>query len=250
MLVVSPHLDDGVLSLGGMLAQLVTAGSEVAIATLFTGPPPAPLSPGARAFHEQCGLGDDAMHHRLGEDMAACRAVGARYRHLGLPEALYRVDATGRPRHRDGRAIFRADPADEPDVVDAVERQVRALRDELQPDLVVGPLGVGDHIDHAITHRALRRCDIEPSRLRWFEDVPYILYSHTRGWTSRVSQVLLPQVVPIRAEHWDTKIAAVTCYGSQLGVLWHDPTPWRTQLHDYAVEIGGGHTAERLWLSG
>jgi LmbE family N-acetylglucosaminyl deacetylase len=250
VLVLSPHLDDAVLSIGGYIAQLAATGHDVVVATLFTGQPPAPVPPGARAFHEQCGLGDDAMRHRMDEDIAACRVVGARPRHRDLPEALYRIDASGLPRHRDGRAIFQADPSNENDVVDAARRHVRTLLNDLRPHLVLGPLGVGDHIDHAIIHRALRSSGIESRLLHWFEDIPYVLYRHTRDRTDEIGRSMRPHVVPINAEHWAAKIAAIACYRSQAEVLWHDNTPWTEQVRDYAVDVGGGRPAERLWWSG
>jgi transposase InsO family protein len=55
------------------------------------------------------------------------------------------------------------------------------------------------------------------------------------------------KVIPIETTHWETKLAAIACYSSQLGLLWHDPAPWRAQLQDYAIEIGGGQLAERRW---
>lgn len=247
MLVVSPHLDDGVLSVGGTIARLSAAGSAVVVATLFTGSPPAPLSVGARAFHEQCGLGDDAMRHRAEEDEAACDAVGAEHRHLDLPEALYRIDADGRHLYRDGRDIFGPDPLAEPGVISAVEKELRRLLDWLRPDAVVAPLGVGDHVDHAITKVAVRRCNIDPARLRWSEDVPYALYPHLRGWEARLTRELVSETELLGESEWMGKIAAVSCYASQLGILWHDPAPWHQQLLDYADRIGDGRTAERLW---
>lgn len=233
--------------MGGTIARLAAAGSVVVVATLFTGPPPAPVSAGARAFHVQCGLGDDAMRRRMAEDEAACRVAGAEHRHVGLPEALYRVDAHGRHPYRDGRAIFGADPLTEPDVISAVEEEVRRLLDGLGPDVVVAPLGVGGHIDHTITNAAVRRCNVDPARLRWFEDVPYALYGHLRGWETTLTMGLASESVLLDEPQWNAKITAVGCYASQLGILWHDPAPWRQQLHDYADRIGDGRPAERLW---
>jgi len=247
VLVVSPHLDDAVLSIGGTLGRLTAAGIQVTVATLFTAPPAQPVPAGARAFHLLCGLGDDAMRHRMTEDVAACTTLGVHHRHLGLLEALYRLDPDGRPRHADGRAIFRADPAHEPDLMDSVQRHIVDLRDELRPELVLGPLGIGHHIDHLITHCAIRHIGLEPDRVRWFEDLPYAMNRQFQGWAARISSDLRSGVVRIDADRWKLKIAAIGHYSSQLDVLWDDPTPWPTQLRDYAIEIGEGEAVERLW---
>jgi LmbE family N-acetylglucosaminyl deacetylase len=248
VLVVSPHLDDGVLSIGGTLAQLASAGSLILVATMFTGPPPAPLSPAAHAFHTQCGLGDDAMLWRQAEDQRACRTIGAAHWHAGLPEALYRVDQRGLHRYPDGRAIFNADPHAEPDTIDAVEHATQNLLDQLHPDLVIAPLGVGGHIDHTITHIALQRRDIPPDRLRWYEDLPYALYEHLTGWEDTHTNGLIPDLVLLNESDIHLKLEAIASYTSQLAILWHNQAPWRHQLGNYARHIGRGQPAERLWL--
>ncbi len=220
------------------------------MATLFTAPSPKPVPAGAQAFHRQCGLDDDAMLDRQIEDVAACTAIGAQHRHLGLLEALYRVDGDGAPRHLDGRAIFQADPAEDPDVVDQVQIRISALLDELSPDLVVGPLGIGNHLDHLVARRALERCGIEPGHVCWFEDVPYAMYEEKRGRDIRDEWRLRPEVRHIGDESWEAKIAGIACYTSQHPVLWRATSTWQTQLRDYALAVGGGEPAERLWHAG
>ena len=96
LVVLSPHLDDAVLSCGAILARAAEQGVHTTIATIFNGSPDGPLSRSARHFHALCGHGDDAMAHRETEDDLAVEHLGVKSIRLGVPEALYRRDASGR----------------------------------------------------------------------------------------------------------------------------------------------------------
>jgi LmbE family N-acetylglucosaminyl deacetylase len=77
LLVVSPHLDDGILSLGAYLAERAARGAEVKVLTIFAGDPSSTAPAGrwdARAGFATAG---DAARHRRDEDRAACAIVGA-----------------------------------------------------------------------------------------------------------------------------------------------------------------------------
>ena len=83
LLVLSPHLDDAVLSLGGAIAAWVAAGERVVIATVYTtGPPLAEIAPAMRVFADYAT--------RTREDDAACAVLGAEQLRLGLVERAFR----------------------------------------------------------------------------------------------------------------------------------------------------------------
>lgn len=75
--VLSPHLDDGVLSLGGSIAHLTRRGVNVDIITVLAGDPSADLPAGR--YDESCGFATagEAVRTRRAEDATACRLVGA-----------------------------------------------------------------------------------------------------------------------------------------------------------------------------
>ncbi len=76
--VLSPHLDDGVFSLGAGLAQATRHGAEVTVLTVLAGDPEstAPAGPwDARAGFSSAG---EAARVRREEDRAACAVLGAR----------------------------------------------------------------------------------------------------------------------------------------------------------------------------
>jgi LmbE family N-acetylglucosaminyl deacetylase len=75
--VLSPHLDDGVLSLGAAIAEWSSSGSEVSVITVLAGDPGSTLP--ARPWDEASGFrtAGEASRVRREEDRRACTIVGA-----------------------------------------------------------------------------------------------------------------------------------------------------------------------------
>ena len=134
-LVISPHLDDAVLSVGGSIAAWTKAGERVVVATIYTnGPPLDEVAPAMRKWADYPA--------RRGEDGLACAVVGAEHRWLGqIERAFRRPFLTG--------LTFFTTPADRSGfaTLATVTQTLHAL-DELAPDRILVPLGIGNHIDH------------------------------------------------------------------------------------------------------
>jgi LmbE family N-acetylglucosaminyl deacetylase/glycosyltransferase involved in cell wall biosynthesis len=149
VLVLSPHLDDAVLSCGEVLAA--RPGSVVA--TVFTEHDPALA--GATPWDRECGFapGDDVMGVRRREDEQALGVLAARPVWLGLVESQYTPE--------------RPAPAEIERLLDGV------LERQLQHTVLV-PLGIthGDH--ELVSDVALELAARHPDR-EWllYEEVPY-----------------------------------------------------------------------------
>src|ERR1700759_3504656 len=175
LLVISPHLDDAVLSVGGIIARSVGRGVEVAVGTVFTSdaPHPAVSSPMIEELNRLWNLGPAPFAFRRGEDLAAVRALGARAIHGGLPDAIYRTD-----RERNCLFSTRADifspPSPKDDISSALDRLLADWIEDFQPDAVLCPLAVGRHVDHVIASVSFR--SIATGRkltVFLYEDFPY-----------------------------------------------------------------------------
>lgn len=248
VLVLSPHLDDGVLSCGASMACAAERGDDVVVATFFAGSPgPDELTPAGRAYHESCGLGDDAIAARTIEDAAALAAVGARAVRFELHEALYRRDAGGAPVYS-STSIFGAASGPEPSVVDELVALTRTVVAEVDPTVVVYPLAVGGHVDHVALRLAAARCRSAEARRSWlaFEDVPYVLFPWHAGWEGELGP-LRGTASPVSRRQWEAKVQAIGCYASQHHVLFVDPGRWPEELERYGRAVGGGQLAERFW---
>ena len=244
ILVISPHLDDAVLSIGGSIAAWTAAGHRVVVASVYTtGPPLAEVAPSMRKFADYAT--------RRAEDAAACASVGAEPRYLDQIERAFR-----KPYLR-GWSFF-ATPGDR-DGFAGLVAATRALAPlaELDPAQILIPLGIGNHVDHvetliAATDFALAHDWLD--RLRFYEDF-YALSGRmrrrhpvTRGksWSSwqapllgaRLLAVVLQTVAAagrgpealrflapeLRGATWTVecspidvtrKLAAIACYASQ-----------------------------------
>ncbi|HET9656840.1 MAG TPA: PIG-L family deacetylase [Kineosporiaceae bacterium] len=178
LLVLSPHLDDAVLSCAGLLSTLAP-GVRVRVVTFFTEAAAGPLTRAARSFLRQAGWSGDPdafYRQRRGEDREAVGRLGAAWTHVGLVDALFRSrqgwapggvgdrfagpvrrvlpEVTYRyPSYRYDIARGRVSRADRGLRRDLTERVARLL-DELHPLAVLAPLGVGRHVDHLLVRDA------------------------------------------------------------------------------------------------
>ncbi len=133
---LSPHLDDAVLSAGGLIARSAAQGRRVEVWTFFTdGPPLDQIPPRRRVF------GDYAV--RRAEDERALARLGAGHRWLGLRERIWREPQLSSVMH-----IFRTPEAAAAFVnLGRIKGLIEPLLDRPEV-LVYAPLAAGNHCDH------------------------------------------------------------------------------------------------------
>ncbi|WP_405057999.1 PIG-L family deacetylase [Kribbella sp. NBC_01505] len=246
-MVISPHLDDAVLSVGASLAALTAQGRDVTVCTVFAGEPTPPFSEFARELHSISGLGDDAVAQRRQEDREATEILGVRSLHLPFLDAVYRQDETGWiVESFDSLFERRTDDALVEEIAQAIHK---AFGDEWPAELWTCA-AFGDHVDHRITRDAVARLAHEHNlKLVLWEDFPYAAgQAH-----AAVGQ---PACVPdVTRAHLQQKVEAVARYPSQLTMLygaereWRDgkSLDWRSELLDHAADRAEHGGYELLW---
>src|SRR5215207_6968258 len=114
LLLVSPHLDDAVLSAG----QFIAGRPDCVVATVFAGTPPTQAV--LTSYDDKCGFKSaaEAMEARRAEDLEAISVLQAKAKHLDFVDSQYggKLKLTG------------------------LVKQLGELVDELDPEFVVGPL--------------------------------------------------------------------------------------------------------------
>lgn len=181
--VVSPHLDDAVFSLGRLLARL----TDPLVVTVFDGVPDACVStPYDEGGGFDCSV--DAVRARIVENDAALAVLGCTGAGLGLLDGQYRSEA--------------CDPGE------IVTRLVVALEAIPQVDEVLVPVGI-HHPDHEAAAEAGAILDGHGWPVAWYEELPY------RVWFP-IQTIWLGVALTIEDGPRDTKAAAVACYASQL----------------------------------
>lgn len=238
---ISPHLDDAVLSAGGLIYDQAREGIPVEIWTLTCGfPPESGLTPLAQVLHFQWGFAsaEETIRLRRAEDLRAAEVVGAKAVHFDFLDCIYR-------RGSDGEALY---PADVFVPVHAAEAEYPAqiaatlARVLKRDDVIVCPLGVGGHVDHVLTRAAVERLvlgEVEGLNrpLLYYADIPYLM--NHRGQLVGKSAGLSPNVQPVSEAGliaWQEGIAA---YASQLGTLFEDAAAMRAAVRGYWAGLGG-----------
>lgn len=146
--IVSPHLDDALLSCGVLIQRRRALGDEVLILNVFTA--------GARAAE------------RRAEDVRATARLGADAEYLG------ELDAPDRDAAFQSVQALVFGALDAGELVDRIERGVREVLAAHAIDVAYFPLAVGTHIDHRVAHAVGRRIDDRAAR--FYEDRPYVLW--------------------------------------------------------------------------
>lgn len=254
-LYLSPHLDDAVLSVGGLIAAQLTAGDRVVIATLCTADPATDeiFSPLAIDLHRQWGNLVRPYEGRRHEDIAACRALGgAEARHLGMPDAIYRgqSDLHGY-RYETLDELFEPIPFWDQAFTGPVAAAVDRLVSELEPMTVYAPLGVGANVDHLhVRNAALRVADTRPICL--YEDQPYSTGRFPVVMADPVGVAVRACAIPLRpVTHripWATKCDAIKCYESQLTPIFGPERAGLAALELYSRTLDASKgPMERVW---
>ena len=90
LVVLSPHCDDAVLSVGAILARHTRSGGRATVVTVLSNDPTSTLP--ASSWDAQAGFSThgEAAVARAREDALACSAVGADSVHLGAHDEQYR----------------------------------------------------------------------------------------------------------------------------------------------------------------
>lgn len=214
-MIVSPHLDDALLSCGQLVAALDKHAAL--IVTVFAGEPD-DAEHVWTDYDGKCGFSSArvALGMRRAEDRRACSVLRARWEHLNYVDSQYQpqppVDAVAAS------------------LLHVVERLVAA---DDAPSMIVGPLGL-QHIDHVLVSCAFltmaQQLDVDawlyeelPYRVQWPEQVP--------GALARVPSQFHVERDYIGDGPLALKSSAVMCYRSQ---------QWGLDGHSHFV-------SERFW---
>jgi LmbE family N-acetylglucosaminyl deacetylase len=233
---ISPHLDDAVLSAGGLIYEQTQAGVDVEIWTMMCGfPSSEELSPFAQALHYQWGISSAAevMTARRAEDGKAASIVGAKTFYFDFPDCIYRRGKNGDWLYSD---VFVPPLEDDAELPARIAESISA---RLKPtDQLVCQFGLGSHVDHVLVRRAV---ELLQRPLLYDVDIPYLfnapqeLAPHTAGLKENTHRITEAGLRP-----WQDAIAA---YESQISSLFESPEAMNEQIRKYWAENNG----LRLW---
>jgi LmbE family N-acetylglucosaminyl deacetylase len=245
---LSPHLDDVVLSAGGLIYDQANAGIPVEIWTLMCGYPSGieEFSFLATINHAGWGFpsGDETVRARRAEDENAAKILGARAVHFDFLDCIYR-------RGRDGNWLYDVDLTGPYDVemlsrksmeaitapphkedADLPSRIAQAISGRLtRDDMLVCQLAVGSHVDHVLVRQA---AELLGRPLVYDIDIPYLFYKpeelapKSAGMGKKVHAV-----TEAGLRSWQEAALAYKSQISVLGKAFDSPEKVRASLRSY-----------------
>jgi LmbE family N-acetylglucosaminyl deacetylase len=233
-LYLSPHLDDAVFSCGGLMAMQDARGEPISVLTLFAGDPPDyRISDFAAELHARWGKAGPPIAMRRAEDRLACGRLGASVVHLDFPDAIYRLDDSGKPLYPSEESLFDADAQKEGELLD---RLVQALQEiDFGAAKIYCPMGLGGHVDHLLTRQAAERLS---SPMLYYADMPYAARSENLEDLFNPQEVDWKSVL-LSSEAIDAWVAAILEYQSQLSTFWQDEDELYKELRNFHDEHDG-----------
>jgi LmbE family N-acetylglucosaminyl deacetylase len=219
-IILSPHFDDAVLSLGGFIAK---KEGNVTVATFFTGGPQKSIT---TIWDTYSGFNDsnEAIINRIEENHRALQSYGVKIRDYDYLDFEYR-DNVGRTKESDHHIQFLI----ENDIIKLINDNLDSDKDSVVN--VYGPAYFGEtitHPDHKILHQAL--IDLAKSyqlaNVHYFiyEDFPYI-QNFNRAQTLSLSEFLTnnypefsfdEEVIPLDQNQLKLKLKSISAYVSQV----------------------------------
>jgi LmbE family N-acetylglucosaminyl deacetylase len=247
VIFLSPHLDDAVLSCGGLLAKLAKKHLNVEVITVFTADAEGrALSPLAQRFHEKWGNHTHPFRIRREEDKACAEYLGIRYRWLGFQDVIYRD-----PNLENDEIITSPDyDVYQDPCLKSVTKEIRSILEETPSSLLFVPLSLGHHRDHKLVYEAIKQLRNENSVVQayyYYEDYPYAKWSDLSLHLSKLALNAEPTFINI-ADHLSDKVHLISLHASQISELFADPRKLHEEIKAYA-ELAGtrDRPLERYW---
>ncbi len=211
----------------------VVGGERVEIWTMMSGlPGPQELSDFAKKMHAEWGTntGAQTVRARRAEDRRAAAVVGARTRHFGFLDCIYRRDADGRPLYEE--ALYTPPHVCDADLPTQIAQAIsRGLR---RDDVIVCQLGIGGHVDHVLVRKA---AELLGRPLLYDADLPYLL-NHPDE-LAPMTAPMASRLEPVSVAGRTAWLRAIEQYQSQLSSLFDSHESMRERLEAHWAEIGG-----------
>jgi LmbE family N-acetylglucosaminyl deacetylase len=229
----SPHLDDAVLSAGGLIADQTKAGIPVEIWTFMSGiPDDEQLTDFAREMHAVWGTTDakETIRIRREEDRRAAARVGARAVHFEFLDCIYRRGKNGQGLYES--AVFIPPHAEDADLPAQIAQTMIAW---LKPDdVAVTQLALGGHVDHILVRKAAEMLN---RQLVYDVDIPYSL-RHPEEMGTKTAE-MKESLQPVSEAGLTAWLDAIEAYASQLSSLFDSLDSMRELMRAYWLERRG-----------
>lgn len=166
IIILSPHLDDAVLSLGEHILKWKKEGKKVTVITVFTRFGDDKKIPEfSEDYLSRSGFGSVKMFEiaRIKEDKKVMKDFGVDYQHWDFIDAGFRGVYKSREELLSGK-INKRDIS----LIKKIEDKINKMG---KVNLLLIPYGVGGHVDHLIVRKAAEKV---LKNVNYYFDVPYL----------------------------------------------------------------------------
>ena len=244
VLIVSPHLDDAVLSCGDLINKLINKSYKVDVITVFSKDEKKEnLSNAAKKFHNNCFLPSNPMVERKKEDKKAHDYLKCKSYYMDFLECLYR-------KHNNKHLYPNLDniyhlEKDDKKIISDIEKELIKIVNNY--DIILAPLGLGGHADHIACNKAINniRNSIK-GKLYFYEEVAYVCYYYRENKKSNWGEGLSNTLIKISDKDFNKKIESILMYRSQLRILWSDYNQMYNDLDSFSKKYDKNRSI-RLW---
>ena len=228
---VSPHLDDVVFSCGGTLAKFADDGWQTILCTIFTKSVANPQGFALRCQLDKNLAADvDYMKLRRAEDFRAAKILKAsEVLHLNFPEAPHRG-------YESATELFAGEKRGD-DVREKIAEHLETLAEIHQPEIIFAPQGLGNHVDHLQTIRAVLD-SFKTDKIHWYYDTPYVVRQPEAQRYQQLPPLLEKKEQDISA-YLEAKIEACAAYASQINFQFGSRRDLEELLTDFHFRSNG-----------
>mgnify|MGYP000694294208 CR=1 FL=1 len=213
-LIISPHLDDAILSLGGFLSLMQNLNCKVI--TIFNT---------AWSIDKDIKEWKSITKKNLAEEKKAMRELRCDFKFLNYPEALLR----GYIRWNDALDLKKDKKL--------FEKITRDLLPEVEKyDNIFLPRGIGKHVDHLLIREMFTAIPKSQNSIFFYEDLPYSCYEEFEEYDKEMNILIdISRVINIK-----TKLLNI--YKSQLDMDTIE------MVEQHSLKLGRkGRNCERIW---
>lgn len=191
---ISPHLDDAMLSAGGLIKYL-SGKTKVIVINVFTESSDTQQTLSAWKFVKDMGYEKPSIlfAERRKEDKEAFASMGVEPINLGFPDALWRKKQGGLSsilgkilpefghvyptyrRHMTKGIIAQADHK----TIAAVTEKIKEVLSAEKNPIIFAPLGIGNHVDHSLVRETCKA--MFDHNLVYWSDFPYNARENNEG---------------------------------------------------------------------
>lgn len=215
VLILSPHADDAVFSCCDHITQWIKKSHKVTVCTIFSRFTTTKISKDVKWYLNNSGYEGtiEFENARLNEDVNALSFIKANYISPDLVDGAFREE-NNQLNYKSFNELFSGLVSkSDSNLRKKLEKYFHSINN--QYDLVISPIGIGNHADHLVTSMCAEKV-FKTNKLAYYLDVPY--YFFMKNWNKKIIHKIRKRTLSTK---WSSncKLEAMRLYQSQFKLI-------------------------------